>query len=182
MHRYYYLSSTDIMVRQAPLPTKTNRLMFWVHACDVGSLAAMLKERDMKPMNAHGVAEFGCNIFYALGHEIYGTDIDEYSVARCLYNAWRSAKNKARLLIGGKAWGSLDRVQGGSWVTAKIATERDEVLKDANSKAFCVSRNRYHFGFLAIDSLATPPGTARPMIDAFCHQAGLTSSQRLPLL
>ena len=182
MHRYYYLSSTDIMTRSAPLPTKENRLMFWTHACDVGSLAAMLKERDMKPMNAHGVAAFGCNIFYAVGHEIFGTDIDEYSVARCLYNAWRSAKNKAGLLVGGKAWGTLQRVTGGSWVTAKQATEQDDVLKDANSKAFCISRNKYHFGCLAFDSMATPPSTAAPLIQEFCRKSGLSSPQRLALL
>ena len=182
MHRYYYLSSTDIMTRSAPLPTEENRLMFWTHACDVGSLAAMLKERDMKPMNAHGVAAFGCNIFYAMGHEIFGTDIDEYSVARCLYNAWRSSKNKAGLLVGGKAWGTLQRVTGGSWVTAKQATEQDDVLKDANSKAFCISRNKYHFGCLAFDSMATPPSTAAPLIQEFCRKSGLSSPQRLALL
>ena len=38
----------------------------------------MLRDRDMLPMNALnacGVAKFGCNIHYALGHEIYSSEM-----------------------------------------------------------------------------------------------------------
>ena len=37
----------------------------------------MLRDGDMQPMTAHNVQESGCNIFYALGHELYGNDYDE---------------------------------------------------------------------------------------------------------
>ena len=77
MRRYYYLRSEDISVRDPPLPTKAERILFWSHATDVGALWSMLKDRDMLPMNAHGVEKFGCNIFYALGHEVTGSEIDE---------------------------------------------------------------------------------------------------------
>ena len=68
MRRYYYLVSSDLALKDPPLPTKSERILFWSHATDVGSLWSMLRNRDMLPMSAHGVSQFGCNIFYALGH------------------------------------------------------------------------------------------------------------------
>ena len=47
-----------------------------------GALWNMLRSRDMLPMNAHGVSQFNCNIFYALAHEICGGETDEYNIAR----------------------------------------------------------------------------------------------------
>ncbi|CAE7207108.1 unnamed protein product, partial [Symbiodinium sp. KB8] len=94
MRRYYYLVSSDLA----------------------------LKDPEMFPMNAHGVSQFGCNIFYALGHE---------------------------------AWGSLRKVYGGSFETARVATEEDQVLKDSNAKAYCVTRNRYSrysFNYIAFET------------------------------
>eukprot|EP00439_Symbiodinium_sp_Y106_P006632 s9173_g1.t1 len=32
-------------------------------------------------MNAHGVAKFGFNFYYAFGHEIYGSDIEDHALA-----------------------------------------------------------------------------------------------------
>ena len=145
MRRYYYLRSEDIAVRDPPLPTKAERILFWSHATDVGALWNMLKDRDMLPMNAHGVEKFGCNIFYALGHEITGSEIDEYNISRVIYNSARSAKNLATIVVNGKAWGSLRKQSGGSYETARVATQEDDVLKDSNGKAYCVSRNKYCF-------------------------------------
>ena len=31
-------------------------------------------------MNAHGVAKFGFNFYYAFGHEIYGSDIEDHAL------------------------------------------------------------------------------------------------------
>ena len=105
MRRYYYLVSSDLALKEPPLPTKAERILFWSHATDVGSLWSMLRNRDMLPMSAHGVASFGCNIFYALGHEVCGGEEDEYNIARVLYNTTKSAKNLASVVVGGKAWG-----------------------------------------------------------------------------
>ena len=164
MRRYYYLVSSDLALKDPPLPTKSERILFWSHGTDVGSLWSMLRNRDMLPMNAHGVSQFGCNIFYALGHEVCGGEEDEYNIARVLYNTSKSAKNLASIIVGGKAWGSLRKVYGGSFETARVATEEDQVLKDSNAKAYCVSRNRYSFNYIAFEQLAQPPSTARGLI------------------
>ena len=119
MRRFYYLVSSDLALKEPPLPTKSERILFWSHATDVGSLWSMLRNRDMLPMSAHGVASFGCNIFYALGHEVCGGEEDEYNIARVLYNTNKSAKNLASVVVGGKAWGSLRKVYGGSVETAR---------------------------------------------------------------
>ncbi|CAE7824317.1 unnamed protein product [Symbiodinium sp. CCMP2592] len=124
-----------------PLPTRQEKILFWSHATDVGALWHMLKQRDMRPMNAHGVAAFGCNIFYALGHEMSGSDIDEHNLTRVIFNTTRRAKNLAGIVVGGRAWGSLRKHLGGSYETARAATEEDEVLKDANAKAYCGSQD-----------------------------------------
>ena len=129
----------------------------------------------MLPMNAHGVEKFGCNIFYALGHEVSGSEIDEYNISRVIFNAARSVKNLAGIVVNGKAWGSLKKHLGGSYETARAATEQDEVLKDANGKAFCVSRNRYVlFQFhIAFDQLAQPPSTAQTLITEYQRAANI---------
>ncbi|OLP76786.1 hypothetical protein AK812_SmicGene43235 [Symbiodinium microadriaticum] len=132
----------------------------------------------MLPMSAHGVASFGCNIFYALGHEVCGGEEDEYNIARVLYNTSKSAKNLASVAVGGKAWGSLRKVYGGSVETARVATEEDEVLKDSNAKAYCVSRNRYSFNYIAFEQLAQPPSTARGLINQYLRAANLKSPGR----
>ncbi|OLP93940.1 hypothetical protein AK812_SmicGene24108 [Symbiodinium microadriaticum] len=160
MRQYYYLVSSDLALKDPPLPTKSERILFWSHGTDVGSLWCMLRNRDMLPMNAHGVSQFGCNIFYALGHEVCEGETDEY-IARVLCNTSKSAKNLASIIVGGKAWGSLRKVYGGSFEIARVATEEDQVLKDSNAKAFCVSRNRYSFNYIAFEQLAQPPSTAR---------------------
>ena len=74
---------------------------------------------------------------YALGHEVSGSEIDEYNISRVIFNAARSAKNLAGIVVGGKAWGSLRKHHGGSYETARAATQEDEVLKDVNAKAYC---------------------------------------------
>ena len=100
-----------------------------------------------------------------LGHEICGGETDEYNIARVLYNTNKSAKNLAAIIVGGKAWGSLRKVYGGSFETARVATQEDRVLKDSNAKAFCVSRNRHSFNYIAFEQLAQPPSTARGLIN-----------------
>ncbi|OLQ03479.1 hypothetical protein AK812_SmicGene13551 [Symbiodinium microadriaticum] len=181
MRRYYYLVSSDLALKDPPLPTKSERILFWSHATDVGSLWSMLRNRDMLPMSAHGVASFGCNIFYALGHEVCGGEEDEYNIARVLYNTSKSAKNLASVVVGGKAWGSLRKVYGGSVETARVATEEDEVLKDSNAKAYCVSRNRYSFNYIAFEQLAQPPSTARGLINQYLRAANLKPPGRQAL-
>ncbi|CAE7564879.1 unnamed protein product [Symbiodinium sp. CCMP2592] len=131
----------------------------------------------MRPMNAHGVAAFGCNIFYALGHEMSGSDIDEHNLTRVLFNTTRRAKNLAGIVVGGRAWGSLRKHLGGSYETARAATEEDEVLKDANAKAYCVSRNRYCFTCIAFEQLMTPPSTANTLIS---HASSTPTPAPLP--
>ena len=115
MRRYYFLQSQDVITKDPPLSTKSERILFWSHATDVGALWNMLKNRDMLPMNAHGVEVFVCNIFYALGHEVSGSEIDEYNISRVIFNAARSAKNLAGIVVNGKAWGSLKKHLGGSY-------------------------------------------------------------------
>ena len=164
MRRYYFLQSQDVITRDPPLPTKSERIIFWSHATDVGALWKMHKDRDMLPMNAHGVEKFGCNIFYVLGHEVSGSEIDEYNISRVIFNTARSAKNLTGIVVNGKAWGSLRKHLRGSYETARAATQEDEVLKDANGKACCRSRNRYCFNSIAFDQLAQPPSTAQTLI------------------
>ena len=60
MCRLYFLQSQGLIARDPPLPTKSERILFyWSHATDVGALWNMLKDRDMLPMNARGVEKFG---------------------------------------------------------------------------------------------------------------------------
>ena len=108
---------------------------------------------------------------YALGHEVSGSEIDEYNISRVIFNAARSAKNLAGIVVNGKAGGSLRKHYGGSYETAREATEEDEVLKDANGKAFCISRNRYCFNSMAFDQLAQPPSAAQTLITPYQRAA-----------
>ena len=71
MRRFYYLAASDLTLKDPPLPTKTERILFWCHATDAGALWNMLKSRDMLPMR---------------GHELCGGEQDEHSIARVLYN------------------------------------------------------------------------------------------------
>ena len=182
MRRYYYLRSEDISVRDPSLPTKAERILFWSHATDVGALWSMLKDRDMLPMNAHGVEKFGCNICYALGHEVTGSEIDEYNISRVIYNSARSAKNLAAIVVNCKAWGSLRKQLGGSYVTARVATQEDDVLKDTNGKRHFVSRNKYSFDSLAFEQLAHAPTTAATLISQFQRAANVEPRGRQILM
>ncbi|CAE7248271.1 unnamed protein product [Symbiodinium sp. CCMP2592] len=181
MRRFYFLQSSDLTLQDPPLPTRQEKILFWSHATDVGALFNMLTERNMRPMNAHGVAAFGCNIFYALGHEMSGSDIDEHNLTRVIFNTTRSAKNLAGIVVGGRAWGSLRKHLGGSYETARAATEEDEVLKDAKAKAYCVSRNRYCFTCIAFEQLMTPPSTANTLISQYQKAAGIAPQGRARL-
>ena len=67
MRRFYHLAAQDLTCKDPPLPTKTERILFWCHGTDVGALWNMLKNRDILPMNADGVSQFNCNIFSRLG-------------------------------------------------------------------------------------------------------------------
>ena len=182
MRRYYFLQSQDVITKDPPLPTKSERILFWSHATDVGALWNMLKDRDMLPMNAHGVEKFGFNIFCALGHEVSGSEIDEYNISRVIFNAARSAKNLAGIVVNGKAWGSLKKHLGGSYETARAATKEDEVIKDANGKASCISRDRFCFNPIAFDQLAQPPSTAQTLITPYQKAANIAPGGRQLLM
>ena len=147
-----------------------------------GPCTSMLKDRNLLPMRAHGAQDFGCNVFYALGHEVTGSEADEYSMSRVLYNCTRSAKNLAHIVAAGKSCGSLKKVYGGSYATAKEATETDDTLKDSNAKAFCVSRNKYIFSAIAFEQLALPPNTAGALINQYERAARLRPQKHRPLL
>ena len=38
MRRYYFLQSQDVITKDPPLPSKSERILFWSHATDVGAL------------------------------------------------------------------------------------------------------------------------------------------------
>ena len=113
----------------------------------------------------------GCNIFYALGHRLYGHE-------RVLYNTHNSAKNLSGVVVSGKAWGSLDKVQGGSYGTALKATQDDEVYKDANARAYCVSRSGCHINSISFEQLAVLPLAAAPLVAAHDRVMGVPSARR----
>ena len=98
-------------------------------------------------MRAHGAKDFGCNVFYALGHEVTGSEADEYSMSRVLYNCTRSAKNLAHILATGKSWGSLKKVYGGSYATANEATATDDTLTQRlqRESVLCVEEQIHFF-------------------------------------
>ncbi|OLP89200.1 hypothetical protein AK812_SmicGene29372 [Symbiodinium microadriaticum] len=75
--------------------------------------------------------------------------------------------------VGGKARGSLRKHYGGSFETARAATQEDQVLKDSNAKAFCVSRNRYSFNYIAFEQLAQPPSTTSGLINQYLRAANI---------
>ena len=75
----------------------------------------------------------------------------------------------------------LRKVYGGSVETARVATEEDEVLKDSNAKAYCVSRNRYSFNYIAFEQLAQPPSTGRGLINQYLRAANLKPPGRQAL-
>ena len=162
--------SNDLIVKEAPLVTESDKLMLWAHVTDVGNLLTILRQRDLRPMEHLDVP--GCNIFYALGHRLYGHGWDNHNVARALYNTHNSAKifwdSGQR-----KSLGSLDKIQGGSCATALKATQDDQVYKDANARAYCVSRKRYQ-----IEQLLVPPLTATPLVAAHDRAMGVTRSRR----
>ena len=56
----------QVLLFAVPVPGRDHQrptAAFWSHATNVSALSNMLKDRDMLPMNAHGVEKFGCNIF-----------------------------------------------------------------------------------------------------------------------
>ena len=176
VRRYYLLTSNSLVTREAPLVSRSDKLMIWAHATDVGNLLGILRQRDIHPMEHLEVP--GCNIFYALGHRLYGHVWDNHNVARVLYNTLNSAKNLSGVVVSGKAWGSLDKVQGGSCATALKATQDDEVYKDANARAYCVPRNRYHINSISFEQLAVPPLTATTLVAAHDRAMGVPSARR----
>ena len=64
----------------------------------------------MAQMEAHNVPNN--NTFYAIGHPMYGGPEDDWSIARVIHNAATSAKNVARVIVCGTAWGPLQRFLG----------------------------------------------------------------------
>ena len=86
----------------------------------------------------------------------------------------------AAIIVGGKAWGSLRtvRVYRGSFETARVAKQEDQVLKDSKAKAFCVSRNCYSFNYIAFEQLAQPPSTARSLINQYLRAANIQPGGR----
>eukprot|EP00439_Symbiodinium_sp_Y106_P081664 s2433_g20.t1 len=118
----------------------------------------------------------------SIGILIQGSEIDEYNISRVIYNSARSAKNLAAIVVNGKAWGSLRKQLGGSYVTARVATQEDDVLKDTNGKAHFVSRNKYSFDSLAFEQLAHAPTTAAALISQFQRAANIEPRGRQILM
>ena len=79
VRRYYLLTSNSLVTREAPLVSRSDTLMIWAHATDVGNLFGILRQRDVRPMEHLEVP--GCNIFYAFGHGLYGHEWDNHNVA-----------------------------------------------------------------------------------------------------
>ena len=70
LYPYYLLTSQDLTVKDAPLPSRDNQMLFWAHATTVGGLHAILKFRNMAPKEAHNMPNN--NTFYAIGHPMCG--------------------------------------------------------------------------------------------------------------
>ena len=155
LHNYYILNSFEMNTASVPAATRNNKVMFWAHATTEGGLRGILQERCIRPMEAHGVPQ--CKVFYALGHELWGHEYDVRNIARVVHNAWRGAKNSSKLLVIGKAWGSLASVGGGSYVTASLASRKCDTMKDKNAKAYCVHTSLYTMQGLAFSVDSDPP-------------------------
>jgi hypothetical protein len=153
--RYYILHSSAMDIASVPAPTRENKVMFFAHATTEGGLRGILKDRCILPMKAHNVP--GCAVFYALGHELWGEEHDLQNIARVLHNAWRLAKNSSKLLVVGRAWGTLSRQEGGSFATASVASQRGDTMKDKNSNAYCVHTSCYTMRGLAFSVQGDPP-------------------------
>ena len=166
----YLLTSQDLTVKDAPLPSRENQMLFWAHATTVGGLHSILKFRNMAPMEAHNVPNN--NTFYAIGHPMCGGPEDDWSIARVIHNAAASAKNVAQVIVCGTAWGSFAKISGGSWVTSVKATEDDQVYRDKNGKAYVISRNRYNIAGIAYSATMNPPSTAATLLHEYARASG----------
>ena len=170
LYPYYLLTSQDLTVKDAPLPSRENQMLFWAHATTVGGLHSILKFRNMAPMEAHNVPNN--NTFYAIGHPMCGGPEDDWSIARVIHNAAASAKNVAQVIVCGTAWGSLAKISWGSWVTSVKATEDDQVYRDKNGKAYVISRNRYNIAEIAYAATMNPPSTAATLLHEYARASG----------
>ena len=106
-------------------------------------------------MESHQVPQ--CQVFYALGHELWGGEHDVQNFSRVVHNAWRAAKNLSKLLVIGRAWGSLKPAVGGSYVTAELASRNRDTMKDKNLRAYCVHTSLYTMQGLAFKVESDPP-------------------------
>ena len=167
---HYLLTSQDLTVKDAPLPSRDNQMLFWAHAATVGGLHSILKFRNMAPMEAHNAPNN--NTFYAIGHPMYGGPEDDWSIARVIHNAATSAKNVAQIIVCGTAWGSLAKISGGSWVTSVKATENDQVYRDKNGTAYVISRNGYNIAGVAYAATMNPPSTAATLLHEYARASG----------
>ena len=49
IQRFYFLTSIVLIVKEAPLATRNDKLMLWAHATDVGNLLSIPRQRALRP-------------------------------------------------------------------------------------------------------------------------------------
>ena len=95
--RRYYLHTSNSLTREAPLVSRSGKLMIRAHDTDVGNLLGIFR-----PMEHLEVP--GCTFFYAPGHRLYGHEWDNHKsplqhpqFAKSLSGEWSVEKH-------GEAW------------------------------------------------------------------------------
>ena len=152
---YYILHSAEMNIAEVPAATHKMKVIFFAHATTEGGLRGILHEKSIHPMESHQVPQ--CGVFYARGHELWGDKNDVHNISRVVHNAWHTAKNLSKLLVIGRAWGTLEKVPGGSYETALLASRTCDTMKDKNSRAYCVHTSLYTMQGLAFKVETDPP-------------------------
>ena len=151
----YLKYSTD--QPEAEMPSKSVRLVQWVHCTTPEGLINILKHRAVKPANSHEEEEYGC--FFAKGCELQ-TSQEYFSQdwVRVLHTTWNMAKNQAQLVMCGRAWGTLDKIPGGAKASCQEAHRRGgDTVKNLNDKTLVISTTHHRVRGLAWRHDAAPP-------------------------
>ena len=104
---YYILHSAEMNIAEVTAATHKMKVIFFAHATTEGGLRGILHEKSIHPMESHQVPQ--CGVFYARGHELWGDKNDVHNISRVVHNAWHTAKNQSKLLVIGRAWGTLKK-------------------------------------------------------------------------
>jgi hypothetical protein len=153
----YLKFSTD--QPQAAVPSKTTRIVQWVHCTTPDGLINILRNRAVKAANAHDEEEYGC--FFAKGCELQSSqEQSSYDWTRVLHNTWNMAKNQAQLVMVGRAWGALDKISGGAVASCIEAHRRGgDTVKNINDKTLVISATHHRVRGLPWRHDATPPNS-----------------------